>query len=155
MQLNALYPVLAVHDVPAAASFFLKNFPFETTFEADWYVSLRTTTEPCFQLAFVAHDHPSMPEGFRRTAQGVLLNFEVDDVDAEHARLTAAGATIVTELRSEDWGQRHFLVAASGGTILVDVIQIIPPSEAVLEQYSEAGRQELFEGGRAPSGSAQ
>jgi len=145
MTLNALYPVLAVDDVSAAAGFFREHFPLESTFEADWYVSLRTTTEPGFQLAFVAHDHPSMPDRFRDAAQGVLLNFEVEDVDAEHARLTAAGVAVVRELRSEDWGQRHFIAAAPGGKILVDLIQIIAPSEAALAQYSEAGRDELFD----------
>ena len=145
MQLNSFYPVLAVEDVPAAARFFLEHFPFEKTFEADWYVSLRSSDGKDFQLALLAYDHPSVPEPFRKTTQGVFLNFEVSDVDAEHERLRAAGVPVARELRSEDWGQRHFIAEAPGG-ILVDVIQIIPPSAEFLAQYSEEGKKELFDG---------
>lgn len=150
MTLNALYPVLAVEDVPAAARFFLDHFPVEPTFESDWYVSLRTTNESRFQLAVMAYDHPSLPDGYRLAAQGVLINLEVSDADAEYARLRKAGVAIERDIRSEEWGQRHFIVAGPG-KILVDVIQIIPPSEAFLAQYAQDARDELFDSASGPS----
>ena len=41
-----------------------------------------------FALAILAHDHPTIPAGRRALPSGVLLNREVDDVDAVHERLT-------------------------------------------------------------------
>ena len=49
-----------------------------------------------------------------------------DDADAEYERLTALpGMRVALEIRSEDFGQRHFIVVAPG-EVLVDVIQPIP-----------------------------
>ncbi|MGO1318245.1 MAG: glyoxalase, partial [Cellulomonadaceae bacterium] len=72
-------------DVPAAGAFSRDAFGFETTYESDWYVSLRLGA---YELALVAHDHPTVPEGYRDLLRGVIVNLEVDDVDAVHARLT-------------------------------------------------------------------
>lgn len=50
---------------------------------------------------------------------------EVEDVDAEHARLVGVeGRRVALDLRSEDVGQRHFILVAPGD-VLVDVIQPI------------------------------
>ncbi|WP_235857185.1 VOC family protein [Occultella glacieicola] len=121
--ITSSYPVLMSTDVAASARFFTERFGFETVFEADWYVSLRQGT---WELAFVAADHPTIPHGFGTAATGVLLNIEVDQVDDAYARLTAGGdVRVALELRSEDFGQRHFIVVAPGG-VLVDVIEPIP-----------------------------
>lgn len=59
---------------------------------------------------------------------GLLLNFEVDNVDAEWERLVQRGGLEpVLDLRDEDFGQRHFIVADPAG-VLVDVITEIAPS---------------------------
>ncbi|GAT65536.1 glyoxalase [Planomonospora sphaerica] len=62
---------------------------FETTFEADWYVSLRQPEAPGYELAPLDPAHPTVPEGYGVPARGLLLNFEVEDVDAEWDRLVA------------------------------------------------------------------
>lgn len=127
-RLTSSYPVLMSADVPAAAAFYREHLGFETTFEAEWYVSL---VREGHELALLDPTHPTIPEGYRgRTATGVLLNLEVDDVDAVHAELAGRpGIEIALPLRSEDFGQRHFVVAAPDG-VLVD---IITPIEAVGE----------------------
>jgi uncharacterized glyoxalase superfamily protein PhnB len=77
------------------------------------------------QLAVMDHAHATIPQGFRDTARGVLVSFEVEDVDAVYERFTAAGLPIHLPLRDEPFGQRHFISADPGG-ILVDVITPIP-----------------------------
>ncbi|MGY2079359.1 VOC family protein [Modestobacter sp. SYSU DS0657] len=120
-------------DVGSAARFYVEHLGFEPTFESDWYVSLRRQT---WELGLVAADHPTVPETHRgAVASGLLLNLEVDDVDAEFARLTAGGGVAVAlALRSEPFGQRHFIVAAPDG-VLVDVITPIPPSAEFASQF--------------------
>nr|WP_292815185.1 hypothetical protein [Microbacterium sp.] len=68
----------------------------------------------------------------------IVVNLEVDDVDAVHARLTAGtGLVPVLPLRDEDFGQRHFIVLAPDG-VLLDVIQPIPPIAEFAASFSDA-----------------
>ena len=123
---SSSYPVLLASDVALAAAFYRTHFGYEITFEADWYVSLRRDQ---WELAVLDRDHETIPEAYRGVAAaGILLNIEVEDVDAVHAQLVGAGLLkAVAPIRSEDFGQRHFIVAAPDG-VLVDVISPIEPA---------------------------
>ncbi|MGI5350476.1 VOC family protein [Streptomyces sp. CA-250714] len=135
MKLTSFYPVIGTARLRESHDFYTRLLGFETTFEADWYVSLRRPEEPGYELALLDHTHPTIPEGHRVPAQGLLLNFEVADVDAEWERLvTREGLPPVLELRSEDFGQRHFIVADPNG-VLIDVITPIAPTAEYGEQY--------------------
>lgn len=143
MTINSFYPVIMTDDVAAGKTFYTQHFGFEVTFEADWYVSLKTRSTPRFELALLDHTHPTVPDSYRgRINGGLILNFEVDDADAEFERLRSAGLPIHLELRSEAFGQRHFITADPNG-ILIDVIQVIPPDEAFAAQYADDTLQEL------------
>ncbi|MGW5849890.1 VOC family protein [Streptomyces sp. NPDC055254] len=137
--LGGFYPVLATRDVAASRDFYTRHLGFEVTFEADWYVSLRRPDAPQYELALLDHAHPTVPEGHREALRGgLLLNFEVDDVDSEHQRLvTEAGLPEVLPLRTEEFGQRHFVVAAPDG-VLIDVITVVPPGEEYAAHYTKA-----------------
>ncbi|WP_293699872.1 VOC family protein [uncultured Agrococcus sp.] len=133
MTVTSLYPVLMSKDVATAAAFYRETFGFETTFETDWYISLRLGA---FELAILSFDHETVPESHRSLPRGVIVNIEVDDVDEVYRHLTeTAGLTPVLALRDEDFGQRHCIVEAPDG-VLLDVIQPIPPSEAFARAYS-------------------
>ena len=132
---SSVYPVLCVTDPRAAAAFFTEHFGFEQTFHTDWYVSLRRDRH---ELAFLDHEHPSIPDGFRSPVAGVLLNIEVEDATAEYRRLIdEEGLSARLPLRDEDFGQRHFIIEAPGG-FLVDVIEVIPPSTEYDRAYGIA-----------------
>lgn len=136
-ELSSFYPVIATRDVAASRDFYARHFGFEVTFEADWYVSLRRPDTPQYELALLDHTHPTVPDGHRVALQGgLLLNFEVDDADAEHDRLvTQAGLPELLSLRTEDFGQRHFIVAAPDG-VLIDVITPVPATGEYAAQYA-------------------
>ncbi len=127
MTVTSIYPVLQSRDAAATAAWWREHLGFETVFEAGWYVSLRRGP---WELAVLDADHPTIPASHRGpVAKGVLVNIEVDDVDAEWRRLVIEGGLEpALAIRSEAFGQRHFIVAAPDG-VLVDVIQEIPPSE--------------------------
>lgn len=133
MSVTGLYPVLMSRDVGAAASFYRDLISFDTTFESDWYVSLRLGE---FELAILAHDHPTVPTGYGGLPRGVIVNLEVDDVDDIHHRLAGA-VEVVLPLRDEDFGQRHFIIAAPDG-VLLDIIQPVAPSEDYADAYVQA-----------------
>ncbi|WP_207835803.1 VOC family protein [Williamsia soli] len=127
MALTSFYPVLMTSEVTATARFFRDHLGFDVTFEADWYVSMRRDQ---FELAVLDASHETIPDGRRGiVSAGVLLNLEVDDVDAEYRRLVTDGPLeALLPIRSEDFGQRHFIVAGPEG-VLIDVITPIEPSE--------------------------
>ena len=135
MSLTSFYPVIMTRQLAESTDFYTRLFGFEKTFEADWYVSLRRPDPPHYELALLDADHETIPAGYRQPVQGMLLNFEVADVDAEYERLVnQAGLAAKLALRSEGFGQRHFIVADPNG-VLIDVITEIEPSPEFAEQF--------------------
>lgn len=133
MAVSSIYPVLMTSDVAGTAAFYRDAFGFETTFEADWYVSLR---RDAWELAVLHAEHETIPDGHGAPSAGVLINIEVDDVDAEYERLVVgAGLPLARDIRSEAFGQRHFILAAPDG-VLVDVITNIEPDAEFAAQYA-------------------
>lgn len=135
MKLSSYYPVLCSKLIAESRDFYVNHFGFEVVFDADWYVHLAGTETPNVSLAIVDANHQSVPEKFRRPVAGLLLNFEVADVDAEYKRLSDAGLPVELELRDEDWGQRHFILRDPNG-VLIDVITPIAPSGEFADNYT-------------------
>lgn len=142
MKLTQYYPVICTADVKATSAFWQRHFRFAPAFESDWYVHLTSTVDPKVNLAVLDYRHETIPDGYRKPTQGILINFEVEYVDDEFALAQASGLDIRLSLRDEPFGQRHFIVADPNG-ILIDVVKPIPPSpefaaqfkDGVLEQY--------------------
>lgn len=129
------YPVLMSGDVLESANYYRTAFGYETTFESDWYVSLRRGQ---WELALLDHSHATIPAGYGRPAGGVLINVEVDDVDSEYQRLIVReGLPMAQDIRSEDFGQRHFILIGPD-QVLIDVIQPIEPSGEFSAQYVQS-----------------
>ncbi|MCA0326349.1 MAG: VOC family protein [Proteobacteria bacterium] len=135
MKCTQYYPVLITDRVGETARFYQQHFGFVPQFESDWYVHLRSATDEAMNLAVLQRGHGTLPTAGRQAqVGGLLINFEVEDEDAEHARLMAAGLPELLPLRSEDFGQRHFITQDPNG-VLIDVITPIEPSEAFKAQY--------------------
>jgi catechol 2,3-dioxygenase-like lactoylglutathione lyase family enzyme len=116
--------------------FYMRHFRFRPLFTADWYVHLQSEEDAAVNLAVLAADHETIPPEGRGTARGVILNFEVEDVDAIHARLDAAGLPMLKPLTDEAFGQRHFITRDPNG-VLIDVITPIPPSAVFADSFAE------------------
>lgn len=134
MRPNSYYPVIACENVAETAAFYTAHFGFNVVFEADWYVHLQSGADENVNLAILDCTHETVPDGYRNPVQGLLLNFEIDDVDAEYARLKDAGLPILRDIKSEDFGQRHFITRDPAG-VMIDVIKVIPPSAEFAAQY--------------------
>jgi len=106
---------------------------FKETFVSDWYISLKH--ENNFEIAIIDKNHETIPEGFRQQSKGIILNFEVEDVDKIYERISEdKNMNILLEIQNEEWGQRHFIFEGPDN-LLIDVIQIIEPTEEFLKQY--------------------
>lgn len=135
MRATSYYPVLMVEDVAGTAAFYVRHFRFTPLFTSDWYVHLQSLEDAAVNLAILDGSHETIPAAGRGRAAGVILNFEVADVDAEYARVQTAGLPVLLPLRDEAFGQRHFITADPNG-VLIDIITPIPPTGAFVEQYA-------------------
>ncbi|MEO4000407.1 VOC family protein [Mesorhizobium sp. CAU 1732] len=139
MKTTSYYPVIMTDDVAGTAAFYVDNFRFKPVFEADWYVHLTSSEDRRVNLAILDGNHETVPEAGRGRVSGLILNFEVRDVDAEHDKAVAAGLPILHSLRDEAFGQRHFITADPNG-VLIDIITPIAPTGEFVEQYSDEAR---------------
>ena len=135
MKTTSYYPVLMTDDMSGTVAFYRTHFRLEPLFEAEWYVHLQSSEDEAVNLGVVRADHETIPDAGRGRASGLLINFEVEDPDAVHDRLVAAGVPVLRSLRDEAFGQRHFIVADPNG-VLIDVIKPIPPSAEYAAQYA-------------------
>lgn len=135
MKTTSYYPVIMTRDVAATATFYTEHLGFRPVFTADWYVHLQSQADTNVNLAILDADHDTIPQAGRgHTATGLLLNFEVEDVDAVYGRMLQAGLPILLPLRDEAFGQRHFITADPNG-VMLDIITPIAPSAEFAAQY--------------------
>lgn len=134
MKSTSYYPVIMTDDVAATAAFYITHFHFQALFEADWYVHLQSMENENVTLAVLDGSHETIPEQARGKVSGLLLNFEVEDVDTIYTACKTAGLPIMRDLRDEDFGQRHFITADPNG-VLIDIIKPIPPSAEFAAMY--------------------
>jgi uncharacterized glyoxalase superfamily protein PhnB len=122
---------LNVDDPAASAAFVQRYFGFTQEMAADGFVSL-TREGVGFNLIFLRTGLASLqPESLKRQrAQGLIVAFVVDDIDAEYARIQAAGVPITTPLQTEPWGERFFQVTDPNGVIIQLVQWVRAPGEA-------------------------
>ncbi len=131
---DSSFPVFIVADLQKAKAFYSDHFAFSVAFENEWYLHLVSGSG--IQIGFMLPDQPTQPAFFHPAyaGRGVIFSLEVKDVDAAYAQAREASLNIVLDLRSEDWGQRHFCVEDPNG-IHLDVVQAIAPTAEYEEGY--------------------
>jgi catechol 2,3-dioxygenase-like lactoylglutathione lyase family enzyme len=119
MPITASAVSLNVADPVASARFAQHHLGFHEEMAADGFVSL-SRPDAGFNLIFLRTGLPTFkPDSMRdRHADGLLLAFVVDDVDAECARLIAEGVAIATPLQTEPWGERFFQIRDPNGVVV-------------------------------------
>ena len=133
---NNAFPVFIVKNINKAKDFYENNFDFNTVFENEWYLHL--VSKSGIQVAFMRPNQPTQPEIFHKpyNGKGVIFSLEVNDADSVYAFVKKQSLNIVLELRSEEWGQRHFSLEDPNG-IFIDIVQAIKPSEEYQKDYED------------------
>lgn len=118
MKITASAVSLNVDDVAASGRFLTSHFGFREEMSADGFVSL-VRDDAGMNVVFLRRGMQMLPGDQRHDhACGLILAFEVDDLEAELARLKAEGVRITMPLRSEEWGERAFQVRDPNGVII-------------------------------------
>lgn len=114
MRLNA---GIVTEKLTETKTFYVDKLGFGVVWEADWFLLL-STPNGADTIGFLTPNHPTQAiEHFRRpfTGAGVYFTIEVDDVDALYTDFQQRGIDIELSLRSEEWGDRHFVVVDPNG----------------------------------------
>lgn len=110
---------LNVADVEASASFLVDHFGFTREMGDDGFASL-SRPDAGFNVVYLRTGLPTFkPAALAgRHADGLLVVFVVDDVDAEHERILAEDVTVTTPIETEPWGERYFQVTDPNGVVI-------------------------------------
>lgn len=129
MRITASAISLNVDDVAASATFVKKHFGFNEQMSADGFISLGRE-DAGFNLVFLKTGLKSFKPIHMREhrADGLLIAFVVDDIDAEYERLQSEGAPITTPIETEPWGERFFQVTDPNGVVL-QLVQWVTQSD--------------------------
>jgi uncharacterized glyoxalase superfamily protein PhnB len=111
---KTLSACITTEKVEESRDFYTKYFGAKVTFDCGWYVNLRFGKETS-ELQFMA---PQESGPSACNPAGLMYNFCVDDVDAEHERLTSAGLKPVMPLEDHPWGDRGFAILDPNGITL-------------------------------------
>jgi predicted enzyme related to lactoylglutathione lyase len=128
LNITAAAVSLNVPDERASAEFLMQHFGFSESMAADGFVSL-ARHDAGFNIIFLRVGLATFkPESMRgRRADGLLIVLEVDDIDAEYARLESEGVAFTTPIATEAWGERYFQVTDPNG-VVIQLVQWMAPT---------------------------
>ena len=132
---SSSFPVFIVGDIQSAKAFYQSNLGFDVAFENEWYLHLVTGSG--VQVGFMLPGQPTQPPQFHKaySGEGVIFSLEVEDADSAYAEAKERSLDIILELRSEDWGQRHFCLRDPNG-LYIDIVQAIGATEEYQQGYT-------------------
>ncbi len=121
-----MYTGFVTPKLQESKAFYSQYFGFEAVYEGDWFILLKKGSS---ELGFLKPEMPGQHRLFQPAfTEGAWLSLEVEDVDAEYARLNKAGAPVLMEPKTEDWGDRHFVLEDPNG-MAVDVYMRVPVAQ--------------------------
>ena len=112
-----IVPNVSSEAFVASRDFYAAMFDLVVSVELDdWYLQLMPESDRRLNIGFIKPDDGLFAG--RTSASGtygVVLTIHVDDVDEAYERAKRLGAEIAAEIRTEDQGQRHFLMVDPTG----------------------------------------
>ncbi|THV24421.1 hypothetical protein E9998_21615 [Glycomyces paridis] len=145
MHITASAVSLNVADPTASADFLKRHYGFTEDMAADGFVSL-SRPDTGFNVIFLRTGLATFkPESAKGHADGLLLAFTVDDIDAQYERIQSEGAQIATPIETEPWGERYFQTADPNG-VVIQLVQWMTDPDAAANPELSTGRTELSTG---------
>ncbi|MGH9602077.1 MAG: VOC family protein [Terriglobales bacterium] len=120
---NKFFPVLITKKLEETKQFYTSLLGCAVVFDSDWYVQL--VSPKGIEIALFIEGHSAMPDHLPHQAfegNGIVFTFDVENVDEEYKKVTETSIKVVYEIKSEDWGQRHFMIQDPNGTV-IDIVQ--------------------------------
>lgn len=138
MQTRRMDLTVCTNKLEQSRDFYMEVLGFRLVFENDGYIELLAKGSDTMGVSFVL---PDLSGGEKFTGQGMILSFEVSDVDAEYDRLKQAGVRIQEELKDKPWGERSFVINDPNGVhiYIYKAIQPTPDYQRIFDHYRQNG----------------
>jgi len=111
MKIKRVDSTISTNKLQESKEFYMQYFDFRLVYESDWYIELIARDLP----NGISFTLPQREEGEFFNGKGLIISFEVDDVDAEYDRLIAEGVQIYQEMQDKPWGERSFVIDDPNG----------------------------------------
>jgi len=111
MKIKRVDSTISTNKLQESKEFYMEHFNFRLVYESDWYIELISRDLP----NGISFTLPQREEGEFFNGKGLIISFEVDDVDAEYDRLKAEEVQIYQEMQDKPWGERSFVVDDPNG----------------------------------------
>jgi uncharacterized glyoxalase superfamily protein PhnB len=131
MKIKRVDSTISTNKMQESKEFYMQHFGYKLVYESDWYIELIARDLPANGISFTL---PQREEGEFFNGKGLVISFEVDDVDAEYSRLEAEGLHIYQELQDKPWGERSFVVNDPNG-IHIYIYKSISPTPEYQKAY--------------------
>ena len=125
MKIKRVDSTISTNKLQESKEFYMEHFNFRLVYESDWYIELIARDLP----NGISFTLPQREEGEFFNGKGLIISFEVDDVDAEYDRLKAEGVQIYQEMQDKPWGERSFVIDDPNGVHLYIYTAISPNPE--------------------------
>lgn len=111
-------------NVAACKQFYCAHLGFRVKQEIEGFVVLQHAVDTAYEIMFCVPNSPFVDPIFRPafSGKGMIFQLEVDDVDAEYARLQREQVPIALPLVDEPVNGRHFTITDPNG-ILIDIVK--------------------------------
>lgn len=128
MQITESAISLNVPDVRASAAWAQEYLGFTEAMSADGFCALAHPSAG-FNLIYLATGLSTFkPASAAGRADGLLVVFTVEDIDADYASMQEAGVEIVTPIETEPWGERYFQMTDPNG-VIYQLVQWVEPTD--------------------------
>lgn len=116
--INLTHTCIITKDVSRITEFYKKVLKAEPAFENPRYVEFETEVAKLAIFDIKAHETVAPGSLAPESNNSIIIEFNVEDVDAEYARLKAEGIEIVREPSNQVWGVRSFYFRDCDGNLL-------------------------------------
>lgn len=133
MKIKRFDATFSTDKLQESKDFYVKYFGFLLAFESDWYIELVTPRRD----AGISFTLPQREEGEFFSGRGVILSFEVENVDDEYKRIQSVGLTIMQDLQNKPWGERSFVVDDPNGVhiYVYSLVDKTPEYQVLYEKF--------------------
>lgn len=127
------FPNILSNDLATAKQWYVDLLGWESEFDSDWFVHLKSPTAPNVELGILDAKHEIVPSSVSSVSGGTLLTFVVDDVEVVYQRASELGHAVLEPPTDLFYGQRRMILADPDGTH-IDISSDCPPSKRVPRQ---------------------
>lgn len=122
MKTEGMFPLVITEEIIKCKGFYEKYFDFDVIFDSDWYIQIKNSSG--VELGFMMPNLDNQPNFLHKSynGKGIVITFEVSDAEKEFKRLKESGLILLFDLKTEEWGQKHFMIEDPAG-IVIDIVE--------------------------------